>query len=317
MIKNSENLLFNIIIIMRKLLVVLFFFQLLVSCGVKQADYDTALLKCDSLENELDILNNTLGSLNSEIEALSDSLIILSYPAEHRYNNIVQQIENDSLDIALAEINSLKDVFPHSKEAKDSDKQKSIIENRKAKIKAEEERRMALGFKVFKDNSAIEINKDMDLIKCSFSGFTFGKTFTFDYINDLSEYHYLTADKNNTYVLASMSMTTKAKHVSTPTIYVCVIEDGKLKTLRFFQEKYASWSTYGAYIGNYSENSHDFSKVNTVRYKIAAEISLEDAKRPLVIVARKDGDHSMNDCKTVEEVHEKCHVIKIINRNKI
>lgn len=302
---------------MRKLLVVLFFFQLLISCGVKQADYDSAVLKCDSLENELDILKGSLKSLNSDIDVLIDSLMILSYPPEHRYNNILQQIENDSLDLALAEINSLKSVFPYSEEAKNSDKQKTIIENRKAKIKAEEERRKALGFKVFKDNSTITINQDKDVIKCTFSGFTFGKTFTFDYVNDMSEYHYRTADKNNTYILASMSISTQAKRVYTPTIHVCIIEDGKLKTLSSFKDEYASWSTYGAFIGNYSEDSHDFSKVNTVRYKIAAEISLENAKKPLVIVARKDGGYSMEDCKTVEEVHEKCHVIRIINRNKI
>ena len=73
---------------------------------------------------------------------------------------------------------------------------------------------------------------------------------------------------------------------------------------------------YGAYIGNYSETSHDFSKVNTVRWKIAAEVSNEDSKLPLVILTGKDGGYT-DSTLSLDEVHNKCQVIKILNRNKI
>ena len=89
--------------------------------------------------------------------------------------------------------------------------------------------------------------------------------------------------------------------------------------MTYFDREYASWRTYGAYIGNYSETSHDFSKVSTVNYKLGAEISLEDAKKPIVIVMFK-GDIVGSveiDGLDIEGVKKYCEVIKIINRNKM
>ena len=44
-------------------------------------------------------------------------------------------------------------------------------------------------------------------------------------------------------------------------------------------EEYASWTSYGAKIGNYSDDSHDFSKVNSVNYKFAGEIEQIKTKK--------------------------------------
>lgn len=72
-------------------------------------------------------------------------------------------------------------------------------------------------------------------------------------------------------------------------------------------------------IGNYSDDSHDFSKVNSIRYKLAAEISIEDSKRPLVVITKKDGNGGIkyNDSLSVNDVHNDYYVIKILNRNKL
>lgn len=294
---------------MNKNIVSLIIVCLLNSCGVKQADYEKTLSQCDSLKNELI-------SLDKKISELRDSVVILKFPADQRYNTILQQIDNNELDIALLGINELKDIFPNSNEAINCNKLITVIESKKAAIKAEEDRRKALGFKVFKDNAVI-ISKSGDVeFKCVFSGFSLGRTFTYDYINDVGEYHYDTADKNTIYILASMSMTIKSDYEITPRINVCKIENGKLKSIGFFRIKHTSWSTYGAYIGNYSEDSHDFSKVNTVNYKIASQISLEDSKKPLVILTCKNGDF-VDDGLTVEDVNKECNVIKIINRSML
>jgi hypothetical protein len=113
-----------------------------------------------------------------------------------------------------------------------------------------------------------------------------------------------------------MSMTTKESYASTPNIAVYKIVDGGLKRIASFSEEYASWATYGAYIGNYSETSHDFSKVNTVKWKIAAQISNDESKMPLVILTNKDGSYP-DSALSIDEVREKCEVIKVLNRNKI
>lgn len=303
---------------MRNLL--LFFLTLaILSCGVNEKEHQIVLKKCDSLNNELLHAQKNVTSLNKEITDLKQQIFILSFPAEQRLNHITNLIDNNSLDSALFEISELKRYFPLSNESQKADEKITIINNKKIAIRKEEERRKALGFKVFKDNSNITINTDNRVVKCAFSGFTFGKQFTYDYINDIDEYYYNTADKNCTYILANLSLSTKSDYAYPPTVYACAIAGGKLKQIGRFTSEYESWSSYGAYLGNYAETSHDFAKVNTVRYKIATQITLEESKQPIVIIMFKN--NSSNKIKIdglgVEEVNNHCEVIKIINRNKI
>lgn len=301
-------------VIMQKstLLPVIGMLLLFSGCGIKQSDYDKLVLKCDSLQT-------VLSQQDSTLHQLRDSIFILSYPSEQRYAKILKLISEQNLDSALNEISALKKVFPHSKEALASNEQIEYITQKKLELKAEEERRKALGFKVFSDKSNISIIDDDKIIKCSFTGFNYGKTFTFDYCEDVEEYHYRTADKDNTFILVSMTMSTKEKYAYPPRISVCRIENGHLKELSGFSREYATWTSYGAMIGNYSDDSHDFSKVNSIRYKLAAEISIEDSKRPLVIITKKDGNGGIkyNDSLSVNDVHNDYYVIKILNRNKL
>lgn len=275
------------------------------SCGVNDSDFNNVL-------SQLDSLKTVIGQYEKKCAELRDSVSILKFPADQRYNQIVTLVKGDHFEEARAAIDDLLMVFPESKEAGLTSEQLAMIEKREAEKKAEEERIKALGFKVFKDQSAVTIGNKT----CSFSGFSYGRTFTFDYVSDVGEYCYRTADKDNTFILASMSMSTKEHYASTPSIGVYKIEDGALKLVTTFDDEYASWNTYGAYIGNYSETSHDFAKVSTIRYKIAAEISNEESKIPLVILCEKDGKYPGNDL-TIEQVRDNCIVIKILNRNKI
>lgn len=281
-------------------------------CDIRQSDYDKLALKCDSLQT-------VLSQQESTLHKLRDTIFILSYPSEQRYTKILKLISEQKLDSALIEISALKKVFPHSKEALASNEQIEYISQKKLELKAEEERRKALGFKVFSDKSNISIVDDDKIIKCLFSGFNYGKTFTFDYCEDIDEYHYRTADKDHTFILMSMKMSTKEKYAYPPRISVCRIENGYLKELSVFSREYATWTSYGAMIGNYSDDSHDFSKVNSIRYKLAAEISIEDSKHPLVVITKKDGNGGIayNDSLSVNDVHNDYYVIKILNRNKL
>ena len=61
-------------------------------------------------------------------------------------------------------------------------------------------------------------------------------------------------------------------------------------------EEYASWTSYGAKIGNYSDDSHDFSKVNSVNYKFAGEIEQTQSKKPLFALFAKDGHNLKMSC---------------------
>lgn len=294
------------------------------SC-VSRSDYDKALHESDSLQTKCDSLHAVLESereivadLNKTIVCLSDSIKKLQYPADQRLENIINLIKTDSLDLATIEIENLKVLFPYSKEAKNIHLQTEIINKRREAIQKEQERIKALGFKVLKDKSVVwEKKSNGDEMKYTFSNFHFGRQFTFNYINDISEYYYRTADKGNTYILADMSIYTKSDYAYTPSVSACAILDGKLSPIGYFTSEYESYDTYGEYLGNYADTSHDFSKVNTVRYNIAAEISQEEAKRPIVILMIKDNELKSVNGLTVSEVSEKCEVIRILNRAKL
>ena len=294
------------------------------SC-VSRSDYDKILHESDSLQAECDSLHAVLESkreivadLNKTIVCLSDSIKKLQYPADQRLENIINLIKTDSLDLAIIEIENLKALFPYSKETKNIHIQTEIINKRREAIQKEQERIKALGFKVLKDKSVVWKKKSNgDEMKYTFSNFHFGRQFTFNYVNDISEYYYRTADKGNTYILADMSIYTKSDYAYTPSVYACAILDGKLSQIGYFTSEYESYDTYGEYLGNYADTSHDFSKVNTVRYNIAAQISQDEAKLPIVILMIKDDELKSVNGLTVSEVSEKCEVIRILNRTKL
>lgn len=282
----------------------------LTGCGVPQKVYDRVNVEKDSLAN-------ALFSLEMKIDSLQNTIDMLSYPASQRYEAVLSLIKNNKLDSALIEIKVLSKLFPKSQEALACDEQIRIIEHRKELKRKEEERRKALGFKIFKDNNAVVItNMSGETKRCVFGNFSYGRTFTFGYCSDVGEYSYRTADKDNTYILTSMVMSTNEKYADIPLIGIFKIKNGKLIKLGNFVDEYASWSSYGAKIGNYLDDTHDFSKVNSVRYKIAVEISANASKQPLVILTAKDGT-AVEDELTVEDVHQNYYVIKILNRNKM
>lgn len=294
------------------------------SC-VSRSDYDKVLHESDSLQTKCDSLHAVLENereivavLNKTIVCLSDSVNKLQYPADQRLGNIINLIRKDSLDLATIEIENLKVLFPYSKEVKNIHLQTEAINKRREAIKKEQERIKALGFKVLKDKSIVwEKKSNGDEIKYTFSNFHFGRQFTFNYINDISEYYYRTANKGNTYILADMSIYTKSDYAYTPSVYACAIVDGKLSQIGYFTSEYESYDTYGEYLGNYADTSHDFSKVNTVKYNIAAQISQDEAKSPIVILMKKDNELKSVNGLTVSEVSEKCEVIRILNRTKL
>ena len=251
------------------------------------------------------VLKRALSEANAKIE-------ILSYPADQRLAHIGELFNSKDYAGVKKEAAELKRVFPNAKENDGCNEYLKKIEAIEAANKAEEERIKALGYKAFKDNLSVKF----DNVTYSFSGFTYGRTFTFEYVHDVDEYSYEVADKKCTYILASLAISTKENYASTPNVYACEIADGKLKEIDDFRIEYASYNTYGASIGNYSETSHDFSKVSSVKYKMAAQIPQSYTSKPIVIIVRKISGYLSGEI-SIDEVRENYEVIKILNRNRL
>lgn len=264
------------------------------------------------LQSTVDSLTNVVASQQAQIKSLTDSITVLQFPADQRLAKIKQLISEESFAEAKKEITALQSYFPNSQEAAQCPVLIETINSKLAAIEAEKARIKAQGFKVFKDNLSCSDNEE----NYSFSGFTFGRTFTFDNCYDVNEYSYRTADKDNTYLLFSLKMSTKKKYATPPNIYIYEVAGDKLKRITHCIEEYASWTSYGAKIGNYSDDSHDFSKVNSVNYKFAGEIEQAKTKKPLFVLFSKNG-HNLKDELSVEDVHNDCIVVKILNRNTI
>lgn len=295
----------------RSILIVFNSAIILAGC-VSQSQFDNAQNAIVTLQQQVDSLKNVCSEYQSIILTLQDSVTILSFPADQRFAKASKLAENGEFDTAREEIGLLKSLFPNSQEAGKCASLLAAIEKIEAQANAKAERLRALGFKAFSDNSTVRVGD----VTYSFSGFSFGRTFSFDYCSDVDEYSYYTADKDKTYILSTVSVSTKSSYGSRPSLTACKIVDGKLKSIGFFRSEYASWTSYGAKIGNYRDDSHDFSKVNTVRFKLGNEIRLEDSKNPIVIVLPKEGKEFTEDS-DLEFTKENYTVVKIINRNKL
>ncbi|UKK63271.1 hypothetical protein L6468_05795 [Prevotella communis] len=281
--------------------------NLLLSCT--QANKTDVTTKIAEVESKY---QDTIKILRHQLSEANEKIGILSYPADQRLAHIGELFNSGDYDGVKKETAELKRVFPNAKENDGCNEYLKKIEAIEAAKKAEEDRIKALGYKAFKDNPTVKFGN----VTYSFSGFTYGRTFTFEYVLDVNEYSYEVADKNCTYILASLSISTKENHASPPRVYACEIVDGKLKEIDDFRIEYATYDTYGASIGNYSETSHDFSKVSSVKYKMAAQIPQSYTSKPIVIIAKKTYGYLSGEI-SIDEVRENYEVIKILNRNRL
>ncbi len=295
----------NYAIIALFVFVVVFLLMILASC-THQPENSSGVADVEKkYQDSISVLKNQLKQANAQIE-------VLKFPADQRLNHIVELYNSQEYDKARKEIAELERVFPNAKENADARKYLEKIKAIEAATKAEEERIKALGFKAFSDTPSVTLDK----VTYSFSGFTYGRTFTFEYVYDVDEYSYEVADKNCTYILASLTISTKEDYASTPTVYACEIVNGKLKEIDDFRIEYASYKTYGASIGNYSEISHDFSKVSSVKYKMAAQIPQSYTSKPIVIIVKKGSGYLSGEL-SVNDVKQDYTVIKILNRKRL
>ena len=255
---------------------------------------------------------DTIKVLRQQLAEANDKIGILSYPADQRLSHIGELFNSGDYDGVKKETAELKRVFPNAKENDSCNEYLKKIEAIEAAKKAEEDKIKALGYKAFKDTPTVKFGN----VTYSFSGFTYGRTFTFEYVLDVDEYSYEVADKNSTYILASLAISTKENYASTPKVYACEIVGGKLKEIDDFRIEYATYNTYGASIGNYSETSHDFSKVSSVKYKMAAQIPQSQTSKPIVIIVRKTSGYLSGEI-SLDEVRENYEVVKILNRNRL
>jgi hypothetical protein len=73
-----------------------------------------------------------------------------------------------------------------------------------------------------------------------------------------------------------------------PAFYAYSISGDKLVLIDSFKLRFARWEDYATYLGNYNDNSNDFSKTGTIPFKVGIEVSDDVTKEPLLILVKKE-----------------------------
>lgn len=306
---------------MKKVLLGLSLIALLASCNsVSREEYDALLKENQQLKAQVEELQNT----PTNLLALGQELLA-----------------KDRNDTAKVVLNKLITKFPSSPEATEATNIVSKLEKaeKEAREKAEKEARekaekeaqkKALGFKVLKESSSASFED----ITINFKSVSTGKRWISDAYDD--EWHYRDAEKDETFVLARLSITSKSKNPKLPPIGVYYYSDGKLMLLDEMKYSFARWAGYGEYLGNYADYGNDFAHTSTISFSNAATIKKSYLDGALFVVLKKTGcleryesrfsnppvgypskGSNMATILTVDDFDSQYHLVKIFNKNKM
>lgn len=240
---------------------------------------DNATNSSSSSKQIQDSLRNLVSKQDTQIKALKDTIDMLKFPADQRFEKAVECLANNNLDEAEKLFNDIKRLFPLSEEAKQCDAQIQRIADKRQELIAEQERIKALGFKALSPVSSANID-DVNIV---LSAFSTGKEFVHDTYSTYgsSEWRYNTADKGNKYISCTMTVTSESSDPKLPTLAFYTVKGDKLSHEGDFKIEFARWDDLGTYLGNEPDFHNDFSKVNTIKFKLGCEVSEEILNKPI------------------------------------
>ena len=275
----------------------------------------------------LDDLKSEIFSLKKENKKLKDSVQLFKYPIEQRFKKIDLLIEKKEYEKSYEELDRIQLLFPNNQDQIDIYK---IEIDRLNDIELNEQKRLkAQGFKGLNEMTNVEIG-ECDI---KIGNFTTSKTFTFDDYGD--SYYYKTADKDSKYISAKITISSSNKNPQLPATLAYTVDGDKLVYLGTFLLRFARWDNYGSYLGNYSDNGNNFSKVNSIPFKIGLELSDQDLTKAIIVLISDEymtrnydkfnrppisytsslsySPHKNLDIETVKD----CKILKIFNRNSL
>lgn len=174
---------------------------------------------------------DSIKMLSHEIDSLQSKIKILSYPANQRLFSAQSLFNEGKYAEARKEIEDLIQVFPKSEEAKQSEGLSFKITEAEDSIRIEQERIKALGFKAITPNLSAKIGENT----ISFSNFTTSVKYTFDNCPKVNNIEEQTANRDNKYVLTTMTVTSTASNPKLPIPAVYSIKGGVMQYVGVFK----------------------------------------------------------------------------------
>ena len=229
--------------------------------------------------------SDSIVSLKHKIAEMEKKIKLLEFPASDRLKAIKTQVESEKYDEALAAIKELKTYFPHASEIEEANTIVGVINTKKAAIEAERQRIKALGFKALPIIQKIKIdNNDVTFSNCKV-----GLKFIHDVYPTYSGSSWFehTADKGSKYISFNMDVTSSDKNPKIPTVAFYSINGEQLILQKPFWVLFARWDDYGSYLGNEPDLKNDFSKVNTVKFRVGIDVEDGYLNKPYIVVLKK------------------------------
>lgn len=110
------------------------------------------------------------------------------------------------------------------------------------------------------------------------------KTFTFDRYDDT--YHYQTAERGDKFIISDVNVTSKVKDPElVPFGIYEIMPDSTLSLIKMMDYRLRRWEDYATYLGNYNDNTNDFSYSETVRFSIGGSVPDSIPNNKLIIVS--------------------------------
>ncbi len=224
---------------------------------------------------------DSIVTLKAELKEAKDLIAVLKYPADQRFEHIKELFKSEKYADVRKEIEELAKIFPNAKENTECELLLSKIKEIELAKKAEEERLKALGFKAIKEQTKVKV----DYNTIAISSISIGNQFVFDAYDD--RWFYRDADRGSKFLTMKMSVTSTSHNPKLPELAVYTISGDKMILDGTFDTRFARWSDYGSYLGNYHDSRNDFSKVSTISFKLGVQINTGKLSKPYAIVLMK------------------------------
>jgi len=100
-----------------------------------------------------------------------------------------------------------------------------------------------------------------------------------------STYHYLDAERGESFVLLRTTIQSKEKEPTLPDFVVYRIDGKKMIQVISMSYAFRRWERHATYIGLYHDTSNDFAYSPSVPFSLAGVITEADANAPLALVS--------------------------------
>lgn len=220
--------------------------------------------------------------LKAEISRVKAENVELSSSAQMLLSKIDVAAKAADLQQAEEVLKKLVGKFPGSQEAKSAAAIVDALVLKKSTDELEAKRVLALGFKELKVNSTFGGETSITL-----SSVKIAKNWIFD-VSDIQSFQ-KESERGAQFVTAEVAAKSKSKKPSLLGIGVYIEDGNTLHLIGKMEYRFAKWESWGSYMGVYADYGNDFAHSSTVRFSAGVEIKDELIKKPLYIVATKEG----------------------------